>query len=174
MISKTLTTALIATALAFGATISPSIAGDLNVKEHRTDIRVDWDPRHNKVTVTSFTGCRSAHGSARLTSNFQVSLDRDTRQIDIKGGFLSHQENENVDSERIRIGPADCMGSQHRSVELLISERGSYVINRRSQPVREAVLGQDSFNFVIHDKQFGSAVETIRAKQAPAMFLTAE
>lgn len=131
MISKTFSTALIATAIAFGATVSPSIAGDMNVKEHRTDFRVDWDPRHNKVTVTSFTGCRSAHGSPALTSDFQVLLDRDSRQIDIKGGFLSHEEHKHVDPKTIRVGPADCMGSRQQSVELLIGERGSYVINRR-------------------------------------------
>lgn len=173
MISKTFSAALIATAIAFGATVSPSIAGDISVKEHRTDVRVDWDPRHNKVTVTSFTGCRSSHGSARLTSNFQMILDRDSRQIDIKGGFLSH-EHKHVDSKTFRIGSADCMGSRQQSVELLISERGSYVINRRGEVVREAVLGQDSFNFVIRDERFGSAVKAVRAKQPPAMFLTTE
>lgn len=174
MISKTFSTALIATAIAIGATVSPSIAGDMNVKEHRTDFRVDWDPRHNKVTVTSFSGCRSAHGSPALTSDFQVSLDRDSRQIDIKGGFLSHEEHKHVDPNRIRAGSADCMGSRQQSIELLITERGSYVVNRRGQTVREAVLGQDSFNFVIREERFGNRVKTGQAKQAPAMFLIQE
>lgn len=173
MISKTFSTALIATAIAFGATVSPSIAGDMNVKEHRTDFRVDWDPRHNKLTVTSMSGCRSSNASPALTSDFQVLLDRDSRQIDIKGGFLSH-EYKHVDPNRVRVDSADCMGSRQQSIDLLISERGSYVINRRGQVVREAVLGQDSFNFVIREERFGTPVKAGKAKQAPAMFLIQE
>ncbi len=174
MINKTLSTALIATALAFGATVSTSFASDLTVKEHRTNISVAWDPGHNKVIVTSFTGCRSAHGTGRLTSNFQVTLDPETRQIDISGGFLSHQEDKTVDPDRIRIGPADCMGSRQHSVEIPISERGSYVINRDGHHLRDAVFEQDAFNFVMRDQPLRSAVDVSRAKQPPAMFLTTQ
>ena len=175
MINKTLSTALIATALAFGATVSPSFASDVTVKEYPSNISVAWDPGHNKVIVTSFTGCRSAHGAARLTSNFQVTLDPETRQIDISGGFLSHQENKTFDPDRVRIGPADCQGSRRHSVELPISERGSYVINRDGQHLRDAVLGQDAFNFVMHGHSLGRPVDVSRfKKKAPAMFLTAE
>lgn len=173
MISKTLTATFIASTFALLSTVAPSIASETQTQTYKTDVRFDWNPAQNKVTITSFTGCRSAHGTPALTSDFQVYLDHDYLQFDIQGGFLS-QTNDAEEPKRIRIGSADCMGSRQEQVELQIKERETYVVNRHGYHVRDIILGDEPASFLIRDTRSHTQVKSTPAKKLPAMFLVAE
>lgn len=174
MIFKALSTILVTTTLALAGNVSSFAASNPIGNNHKTDIRFDWNPDQNKVTITSFTGCRSAHDVPALTSNFEVYLDHDYLQFDIQGGFISHPGEKRKLSKMIQIGPADCMGSRQERLELFIKERETYVINRRGYHVRDIVLGNQAFSFIIADKLLARPDKTKPGKHPPAMFMIME
>jgi hypothetical protein len=137
------------------------------LKDHPTQVRFEWEPRARTVTITFHTGCRSAHGSAALEEAFKVYLDRDYLQFDIQGGDKVKPQDDPADGGRPRIGPADCMGSVSKSIELLDVEPEDYVVNRHGYLFKTVTLGDKALKFVIP-----AAGATKAAKLA--MFLIAE
>jgi len=137
------------------------------LKDHPTQVRFEWEPRDRTVTITFHSGCRSAHGSAALEEAFEVYLDRDYLQFDIQGGYKVKPQDDPADSGRPKIGPADCMGSVSKSIELLDVEPQDYVVNRHGYLFKTVTLGDKALKFVIP-----ASGATKRWK--PAMFLTAE
>jgi hypothetical protein len=161
---------LIAIALALavsGPVQAADSAANAGLKDYPTQVQFEWKPEVRTVTITFNTGCRSAHGSAALEEAFQVYLDRDYLQFDIQGGYKVKPEGDPADSGRPRIGPADCMGSVSKSIELLDVEPEDYVVNRQGYLFRNVTLGDEALKFVI------PATGATKVEK-PAMFLKAE
>ena len=162
MIAKTVAATVIATAmLACGAH-----ATDASFKPHRTDIRFHWQPAENKVTVTYYTGCISAHRGVRLQDDIQAYLDRDYLQFDLQG---SYQVAPGTGGKTGKVGPADCMGSRQKVVEFTDVERETYVVNRHGFLDRNITLADQELEFTITDKTHANV-----KRNKPAMFLVAE
>lgn len=154
-----------------GAAENVSNAG---LRSHPTRVRFEWEPEARTVTITFDTGCRSAHGSAPLGEAFEVYLDRDYLQFDIQGDYEVKPDPADgpADGGRPRIGPADCMGSLSKSIELLDVEPEDYVVNRHGYLFRTVTLGDEAVSFVFPAKGRTKPVKPAREK--PAMFLQAE
>jgi len=158
----------IALALAVGGSAHAAEgAADAGLKDYPTPVRFDWDPGDRTVTVTFHTGCRSAHGAPALEEAFEVYLDRDYLQFDIQGGYRVKPRDDAAGDTRPGVGPADCMGSRSKSIELTDVERQEYVVNRQGYLFRTVTLGDEPLSFVI------PAAGT-KMRQKPAMFLIAE
>jgi len=142
-------------------------AAQAGLKGYPTQVRFEWKPEVRTVTITFDTGCRSAHGAAVLEEAFKAYLDRDYLQFDIQGGYKVKPQGGPVKSTRPKIGPADCMGSVSKSIELLDVEPQDYVVNRHGYLFKTVTLGDKALKFVIP-----ASGATKRWK--PAMFLTAE
>jgi hypothetical protein len=142
-------------------------AANAGLKDYPTQVRFEWKPEVRTVTITFDTGCRSAHGSAGLEEAFKVYLDRDYLQFDIQGGYKVKPQDDPADSGRPKIGPADCMGSVSKSIELLDVEPEDYVVNRHGYLFRNVTLGDEDLSFVIP----ASGATKV---EKPAMFLQAK
>ena len=163
-LTKTVSAALVGAALAL-TSITGASASNIDIENHPTDVRFDWNPARNIVTITAFTGCRSAHRGNSIENHLKVYLDHDYLQFDIQGGYLVFTD---LDNPPFHIGPADCMGSMQDVVELPIKERETYVVNRHGEHVRDVVLGAKPVSFLIKDTRGRKP-----KKKGPAMFLKA-
>lgn len=137
--------------------------GPVQFKDHLTDVRFDWKADSRTVTVTYFTGCLSAHRGGIPTPHVNVWLDRDYLQFDIEGGYRFRLLSRTKD--RMRIGPADCMGSRSKSVTITDIEPETYLINRHGEEARTLKLGDEDISFVIPDPKRPGTV-----KKLPPMF----
>jgi hypothetical protein len=166
----TTASSLIALALALavgGSAHAAETAADAGLKDYPTPVRFEWDPGDRTVTVTFQAGCRSARGAPALEDAFEVYLDRDYLQLDIQGGYRVKPQDGPADGTRPNVGPADCMGSMSRSIELTDVEPEDYVVNRNGYLFETVTLGDQALRFDIP----GTGA---RKAGKPAMFLIAE
>lgn len=167
MINKLLGTFFIASAVLL-AGAQAETKGPPRFKDHPTDVRFDWNPEEKTVTVTSFTGCLSAHRGRGPESNFKVWFDRDYLQFDIQGGYRFKLLTRTKD--KFRIGSADCMGSRSKSVSFTEVEPETYLVNRYGKEAKTIELGDEEISFIIRDEIY----KPRKKVGLPHMFLTAD
>jgi hypothetical protein len=105
-----------------------------------SDIRLNWNPTTETVVVTIATGCRSAHSGGEISDDLSVNFDQAKRRFQITGNFLAKPA-----KRQLRIGPADCMGSQSRTFGFTNVPKGHHELFRETSKMRDLKLEDQQF-----------------------------
>jgi hypothetical protein len=116
-----------------------------------SDIRLNWSPTTETVVVTIATGCRSAHSGNEISNDLSVEFDQAKRRFQITGNFLAKPA-----KRQLRIGPADCMGSQSRTFEITNVPKGHYELFRENSKLWALKL--DDQQFEVLESRFSTRI----------------
>jgi hypothetical protein len=118
-----------------------------------SDIRLNWKPATGSVVVTIATGCRSAHSGNEILNDLSADFDQATRRFQINGSFHAKPAN-----RQLRIGSADCMGSQSRNFEFTNVPKGHYELFREKSKLWD--LNLDDQKFEILESRLSTKIRT--------------
>ncbi|CTQ51779.1 hypothetical protein LP7551_00292 [Roseibium album] len=116
-----------------------------------SDIRLNWSPTTETVVITIATGCRSAHTGTEISNDLLVKYDQANRRFQITGNFHAKPA-----KGQLRIGPADCMGSQSRSFEFKNVPNGHYEFFRENSKLWDLKL--DDQKFEVLESRFSTRI----------------
>ncbi|WP_346911700.1 hypothetical protein [uncultured Roseibium sp.] len=117
-------------------------AADGGYRKIRSNMDFRWTAEDHTVRVTFFTGCRSGHSGGKLSEYFSASFDKAARRIEISGSFLFKPLRKTS-----KIGPADCMGSRTRTLEIKNVPEGTYEVTRDGRKPRVVELVGESVEY---------------------------